>query len=106
MSTGATGLSRYGRKRPRLCENSDLSVGRENPTAQNGPQSTIGISGDILQLPKTRAVGVFTQPRPRAAGRLSPYRTSTVRTVNSPVRRSPALEPILNSAHRGLIERK
>src|SRR6266498_959613 len=49
--------------RPRLCENSDLSIVRENPTAQNGPQSTIGTSGDILQLPKTRAVGVFTQPR-------------------------------------------
>ncbi len=49
---------------PRLCENSDLSIVRKDPTAQNGPQSTIGASGDILQLPKTRAVGVFTQPRP------------------------------------------
>jgi hypothetical protein len=52
--------------RPRLCENSDSSIVRENPTAQNGPQSTIGTSGDILQLPKTRAVGVFTQPGPKA----------------------------------------
>ncbi len=50
----------------RLCENSDLSIVRENPTAQNGPQSTIGASGDILQLPKPRAVGVFTQPGPGA----------------------------------------
>src|SRR6266542_2597057 len=56
--------------RPRLCENSDLSIVRENPTAQNGPQSTIGTSGDILQLPKTRAVGVFTQPGPIADSRV------------------------------------
>src|SRR6266568_6215824 len=47
----------------RLCENSDLSIVRKNPTAQNSSQSTIDTSGDILQLPKTRAVGVFTQPR-------------------------------------------
>jgi len=52
--------------RPTLCENSDLSIVRENPTAQNGSQSTIGTSGDILQLPKTRSVGVFTQPGPEA----------------------------------------
>src|SRR6266853_6380117 len=50
----------------RLCGNSDLSIVRKNPTAQNGPQSTSGASGDILQLPKTRAVGVFTQPRRKA----------------------------------------
>src|SRR5258708_13174100 len=67
----------------RLCRNSDLSIVRKNPTAQNGPQSTISALGDILQLPKTRAVGVFTQPRPRAdtgSGHIDRTKSVTLRT--------------------------
>src|SRR6266852_2301549 len=51
QGSGFTG-SANGRSGSRLCENSDLSIVRKNPTAQNGPQSKIGASGDIFATPK------------------------------------------------------